>query len=112
MKNRDLHIVPARGWGVKKEGNKRNIFITLTKSQAIEIGRKIAKKEKSELIIHNKDGKIKDKDSFGNDPFPARDKVHLISYPVETYPESNLIFLKWNNLSFKIKRHFPYKHHR
>ncbi|MBK8553454.1 MAG: DUF2188 domain-containing protein [Ignavibacteria bacterium] len=75
MKKKNVHIVPAKGWGVKKEGNKRNTFIALTKSQAIEIGRKIAKKEKSELIIHNRDGRISDKDSFGNDPFPARDKI-------------------------------------
>ena len=76
MKNRNVHIVPAKGWGVKIEGYKKNSFVTLTKAEAIEIGRKIAKKEKSELVIHNSDGKISDKDSYGNDPFPARDKVH------------------------------------
>ena len=76
MKSKNVHIVPAKGWGVKREGNKRNTFIALTKSQAIEIGRKIAKKEKLELVIHNIDGKISDSDSFGNDPFPPRDKVH------------------------------------
>jgi len=76
MKNNNVHIVPAKGWGVKREGNKKNTFITLTKGQAIEIGRKIAKKEKLELVIHNSDGKISDKDSFGNDPFPPRDGKH------------------------------------
>lgn len=76
MKNKNVHIVPAKCWGVKREGNRKNTFITLTKDQAIEIGRKIAKKEKSELIIHNRDGKISDSDSFGNDPFPARDRKH------------------------------------
>jgi hypothetical protein len=76
MKNKNVHIVPAKGWGVKREGNKRNTFITLTKNQAIDIGRKIAKDEKLELIIHNSDGKISDKDSFGNDPFPPRDGKH------------------------------------
>lgn len=76
MKNKNVHIVPAKGWGVKREGNKKHTFITLTKSQAIEIGRKIAKKEKLELIIHNSDGKISDSDSFGKDPFPPRDVKH------------------------------------
>lgn len=76
MKNKNVHIVPAKGWGVKKEGHKKNAFIALTKNQAIEIGRKIAKKEKLELVIHNLDGKISDKDSYGNDPFPPRDGVH------------------------------------
>jgi len=76
MKKKNVHIVPAKGWGVKKEGRKKNDFIALTKSQAIEIGREIAKREKSELVIHNRDGKISDKDSYGNDPFPPRDGVH------------------------------------
>ncbi len=76
MKNKNVHIVPTKGWGVKREGNKKNTSIALTKNQAIEIGRKIAKKEKCELIIHNNDGKISDSDSFGNDPFPPRDGKH------------------------------------
>ena len=73
MKSRNVHIVPVKGWAVKREGNRRNIYITLTKDQAIEMGRKIAKKEKSELVIHNSDGKISDKDNYGNYPFVARD---------------------------------------
>ncbi len=76
MKNRNVHILPAKGWGVKMEGRRKNTFITLTKGQAIEIGRKIAKKENLELVIHNSDGKISDKDSYGNDPFSARDGNH------------------------------------
>ncbi len=35
-----------------------------------------AKKKKVEHVIHNKDGKISDKDSYGNDPFPPRDTIH------------------------------------
>jgi len=76
MKNNNVHIVPAKGWGVKREGSRKNTFITLTKSQAIEIGREIARKEKLELVIHNSNGKISDKDSYGNDPFPPRDGKH------------------------------------
>ncbi len=76
MKRKNLHIVPAKVWAVKREGSKKNSFISLTKNQAIEIGRKIAKKEKLELIIHNRDGTISDSDSYGNDPFPPRDMEH------------------------------------
>ena len=46
-----------------------------TKKDALDIGRKIAKNNKSELVIHGKDGRIKDKDSYGNDPNPPKDKV-------------------------------------
>ncbi|MBK9334010.1 MAG: DUF2188 domain-containing protein [Ignavibacteria bacterium] len=45
------------------------------KSEAVTRARKIARNKKSELVIHNRDGTISDKDSYGNDPFPERDKV-------------------------------------
>jgi uncharacterized protein YdaT len=77
MKSKNQHVVPTKnGWAVKGEGNKHNTRLTKTKSEAITLARKIAMKRKSELVIHNKDGKISDKDSFGNDPFPKRDKKH------------------------------------
>ena len=43
-----------------------------TQREAIEIARTIARKEQSELVIHGKDGRIRQKDSYGNDPFPPR----------------------------------------
>ena len=39
-----------------------------TQKQAIDIAREIAKNQQSKLVIHNKEGKIRDKDNFGNDP--------------------------------------------
>lgn len=39
-------------------------------------GRDIAKKQGTELVIHGRDGKIQDKDSFGHDPCPPKDKKH------------------------------------
>ncbi len=75
-KKKNQHVIPVKdGWAVKGENNSRRTKITKTKSEAVERARKIAKNKKSELVIHNKDGKISDKDSYGNDPFPARDKV-------------------------------------
>lgn len=49
---------------------------TPIRKKAIEKARQIAKHQKSELVIHNKDGKISDKDSYGNDPHPPKDKRH------------------------------------
>jgi len=34
------------------------------------------KKSKSELIIQNTEGKIRSKDSYGNDPYPPKDKEY------------------------------------
>lgn len=73
MKKKNQHVIPVKnGWAVKGEGNKKSTKITSTKAEAVKIGRKIAQNKKSELIIHGKDGKIKNKNSYGNDPFPPK----------------------------------------
>ncbi|MBQ3830978.1 MAG: DUF2188 domain-containing protein [Spirochaetales bacterium] len=68
------HVVPASngGWNVKKSGASRASAHTTTKAEAIAKGREISRKQGTELIIHNQDGKISSKDSHGNDPFPPR----------------------------------------
>ena len=74
---RNVHVVPREGqWAVKKEGNQRASSIHRTQRDAIDVAREAAKEEKSELVIHRPNGQIRDKDSFGNDPFPPRDTKH------------------------------------
>ena len=45
---------------------------TSTQAEAIAIAKTIAQNQKSELVIHGKDGRIRDKSSYGNDPFPPK----------------------------------------
>jgi len=61
------------GWGVKGEGNSRNTSNHNTQQEAIDAARDIARNQESELIIQGKDGRIRARDSYGNDPFPPRD---------------------------------------
>lgn len=61
-------------WAVRGEGNKRVTKVTDTQKEAIDLAKEIAKNQESELIIQGRDGKIRSKDSYGNDPFPPRDK--------------------------------------
>ena len=76
-KKKNQHVVPHPfGWAVKGEGNKKATRITKTQKEAIEIAREIAKKQDSEVIIHNRKGQIRDKDSYGNDPCPPKDRKH------------------------------------
>ena len=76
-KGKNQHVVPhPEGWGVKGEGNDRYTSIASTKAEAEKIAREIAKNQESEVVIHGKDGKIQDKDSYGNDPFPPKDRKH------------------------------------
>lgn len=77
MAKRNQHVVPlGNGWAVKGEGSKKFTVITETQRDAITVARGIAKSNRSELVIHGKDGKIRDKDSYGNDPNPPQDKKH------------------------------------
>jgi len=78
MTGKNQHVVPTPNgnWGVRGEGNSKITKETPTQAQAIDIARDIAKNQGSEVVIHRKDGTIRDKDSFGNDPCPPKDKKH------------------------------------
>jgi hypothetical protein len=66
MANKEQHIVPhGKDWGVRGDGNKRLTVITPTKAEAEKIGRDIARNQRTELVIHDKHGIIRDKDSYG-----------------------------------------------
>jgi len=62
--------------GVRGEGNSRLTSIHGTQAEAIEAAREIAINQSSEVVIHRADGRIRDKDSYGKDPFPPLDKKH------------------------------------
>ncbi|GAB1416283.1 DUF2188 domain-containing protein [Paludibacter sp.] len=73
---KNQHVVPhEKGWAVKGAGNERNTKIVPTQKEAINVAREIAKNQQSELVIHNKEGKIREKDSFGNDPQTLKDSL-------------------------------------
>jgi len=72
---KNQHVVTQNGsWGVRGEGNQKLTSIHPTQKEAINAAREIAINQKSELVIHGRNGQIRDKDSFGNDPCPPRDK--------------------------------------
>lgn len=60
------------GWGNLKAGASRVGKIYATKAQAQAAGRKVAVNQKAEHIIHNLNGKIGSRNSYGNDPHPPR----------------------------------------
>lgn len=68
------HVTPRPdcNWQVKGAGNSRATAVTSTQKQAIEIAKSIAINKKSEVVIHGKNGQIREKNSYGNDPFPPR----------------------------------------
>lgn len=68
------HVVP-RGteWAVRRENADRDTARFRTQEQAIRNGREIAINQHAELVIHGRDGRIRDSDSYGKDPWPPKD---------------------------------------
>ena len=77
MAKKNQHVV-RRGneWAVRGEGNQRDTSHHDTQAEAIERAREIATNRQSEVVIHDRHGRIRDKDSYGNDPHPPRDTKH------------------------------------
>lgn len=74
---KNQHVVPLdHKWAIKGAGNERYTKILDTQKEAVEKARDIAIKNKSEVVIHNRKGQIRDSDSYGNDPCPPKDKKH------------------------------------
>lgn len=71
-KNQHVTPHPDGGWQVKGAGNERATVRTNTQSNAINIARDIAINQQSEVVIHRPNGQIRDKNSYGNDPFPPK----------------------------------------
>ena len=79
MSKRSNHVVPAKksgGWAVKKAGSSRASKTFTKKTDAVKYGRALSKRERAELYIHGLNGSIQNRNSYGNDPFPPRDRVH------------------------------------
>lgn len=68
------HVVPAPGggWNNTRGGASRASSHHDTKQDAIDAARQQSRAEHSELKIHNRDGRIAQSDSHGNDPVPPK----------------------------------------
>jgi hypothetical protein len=71
MSGKNQHVIPHAGaWAVRGAGNSRATSVHETQAQAITHAREIAENQESEMLIHGRNGRIRERDSFGNDPFP------------------------------------------
>jgi uncharacterized protein YdaT len=70
---KNVHVVPHGGkWAVTSENAKRPLMVEITQKQAIDRAVEIATNNRSEVIIHGRDGKIREKNSYGHDPYPPK----------------------------------------
>ena len=71
----NVHILPDfdGGWFVCRAG--RTLTHHKTQADAMQAGRRIARRHRVELVTWGIDGRIRSKDSYGNEG-PARDTEH------------------------------------
>lgn len=73
MSKKGQHVVPNGGkWSVRKAGATRASGTYGTQTEAISQAKKIAQNQKTELYIHGRDGRIRERNSYGNDSHPPK----------------------------------------
>lgn len=76
MAETNVHTVPhGDGWANVREGSDRASSVHSTQAEAIERGREIARHAHVEHIIHGMNGQIRERNSYGGDPYPPRGYV-------------------------------------
>lgn len=72
-RGKSQHVVPRDGgWAVRGEGNDRDTQRFRLQKDAIDAAIRIAKNNNAEVLIHRRDGRIRERNSYGKDPFPSR----------------------------------------
>lgn len=73
MEKQNQHVVPhGDQWAVKVAGNSQVTQVFSTQKAAIAFGREQAIKHQSELFIHNQEGQIRERNTYGIDPYPPK----------------------------------------
>lgn len=73
MSHKNQHVVPhEKGWAVKGAGNERATSIHSTQREAVAAARDIARNQGTEMLIHGENGRIRERNTYGNDPFPPK----------------------------------------
>ena len=73
MSSKSLHVMPRDGkWSVRRTGSSRASGIYDTQREAVEKARQMARNQHTELYIHGRDGRIRERNSYGGDPYPPK----------------------------------------
>jgi hypothetical protein len=73
MTKKNQHVVPHEGgWAVRGAGNERASSVRSTQREAIGAAREAAIRQGSEMLIHGENGRIRERNTYGNDPHPPK----------------------------------------
>jgi hypothetical protein len=68
-KQGDVHVLPSdNGWQIEIEGTGRDRLTHRTQADAAKAARVIARANGSELLIHGRNGRVRDRSTYGRDP--------------------------------------------
>ena len=68
-----VHVTPRDdGWAVVREGNDRASSVHRTQKEVEQKGRQTARNYKTVFLLHNKQGQVRERDSYGNDLHPPK----------------------------------------
>ena len=69
--HKNVHVVPHEGhWDVIREGATRPLSIHDDQQRAFEAGRLAAQRSHGEVFLHGEDGRIRERNTYGDDPYP------------------------------------------
>lgn len=114
-KSKRFHVLPRDGgWTVRAEGDSRTTSVHATQREAIEAAREIARNHASELVIHGRDGRIRERDSYSPDPLPPKSPREVLfpTTPIVTSKKAikkavNEVIRKSKTSSHGKSRHKP-----
>jgi hypothetical protein len=70
---RNQHVVSlGQRWAVTAEGASQPFAVFKTQSEAWERAKSIARKERSEALLHGKNGLVRTRNIYGHDPSRSR----------------------------------------
>ena len=73
MAGKNQHVVKRDdGWAVRGAGNQRDASHHRTQSEAERAARDIPINQRSEVLFHGENGRIRERNSYGNDPHPPK----------------------------------------
>ncbi|MCO5133720.1 MAG: DUF2188 domain-containing protein [Phyllobacteriaceae bacterium] len=73
MSKKGQHVVPSGSkWSVRRAGASRASGSFRTQEEAISRAREIARNQGTELYIHGRDGRIRERNTYGSDPHPPK----------------------------------------
>jgi Uncharacterized protein conserved in bacteria (DUF2188) len=60
------HVIPqGAGWAVRGAGNTRATRVMSSRREAIAVAREIARNQRTQLVIHGPDGRVREKTGVG-----------------------------------------------